>query len=100
MLNKTFSDELVTLYMIYERSNYQDILIPEVGLMRYNFGLPYIEERTMTQKGAMIFLHECAPSFIEESVFDDKYLAYKAWAEESRKKQQEIKDFLESGEEK
>ena len=83
-----------TIYIIYHHQYYEDIKFPEKGLRRYDFGLPYIEEKTLTEQELIKWIGECHPDFVKESVFDDKYEAYKAYSKELEKKSKWISNLF------
>ena len=75
-------DELYQIWVVYDyESNFQDLEIPNKGLERHNLGLPFVEEKLLSHNEYIEFISQCCKEFIEESVFDDKYLAYKRWQE-------------------
>jgi hypothetical protein len=68
-----FDDKkLYQYYMIYDRTNYQDIHCGGPYDCRVNVGLPYIELKRFTEKEAYQFFRTCDEKFIRESVFIDK----------------------------
>ena len=84
-----------TIYIIYNHYGYEDIKFPnKAGICRYDFGLPYIEEKTLTEPELIEWISECNSDFIKESVFDDKYEAYKVWAKELEKKSKWISNLF------
>ena len=84
-----------TIYVIYNHRDYEDIEFPKkAGVCRYDFGLPYIEEKTLTEQQLVEWIGKCHPNFIKESVFDDKYEAYKAYSKELEKKSKWISDLF------
>ena len=94
MLTKQ-KDELYQLYVVYDSySNYKDIEIPNKGLVRYNFGLPRVVDKLLNHKEYIEFIGSCCKKFIDENVFDDKYLAYKRWQKLLKEKVNEINDVL------
>lgn len=89
MLTKD-KEELHHIYIVYDcKYNYQDIKTD-----RFNFGLPYIEEKILDDYEYCKFLCDCCIGFLKENVFDDKYLAYKRWNDLLNKKVKEINNFL------
>lgn len=93
MLTKNAND-LFQLYVIYGHANNQDIKFCDIGLRRFDFGLPYIKELILEYDEYIKFLNESTQEFIKDCVFDDKYLAYKKWQELLTTKVQEITEFL------
>ena len=88
-------DELHQIYIVRDTySNYQDIELPNNGLIRFNFGLPKIEDKLLYTENLINFMCGCSEEFIKENVFDDKYLAYKRWQEILNKKVEEINELL------
>ena len=94
MLTKA-NNELHTIWIVYDcGAGYTDIKLPDKGLLRFNFGLPYIEEKLLTHNEYIKLINSCCIEFIHESVFDDKYLAYKRWQELLNKRVKSINIFL------
>lgn len=80
-------DELHQIYIVLDTySNYQDIKVPNNSLNRFNFGLPRIEDKLLDTEEFLNFIQCCSKEFMQENVFDDKYLAYKRWQEILNKK--------------
>lgn len=88
-------DELHQIYIVRDTySNYQDIKVPDAGLTRFNFGLPRIEDKLLDTEEFLNFIHGCSKEFMQENVFDNKYLAYKRWQEILNKRVEEINQLL------
>ena len=88
-------DELHQIYIVRDTySNYQDIELLDDGLVRFDFGLPKIEDKLLYTENLINFLRGYSEDFIKENVFDDKYLAYKRWQEILNKRVEEINKLL------
>lgn len=90
--NKDMSHKLYIIRDTY--SNYQDITIPNIGLRRFNFGLPQIEEVEFNHDQYIEFLTQSGTEFIKANVFDDQYLAYKRWQALLNEKVDKINKFM------
>lgn len=94
MLTKQ-KNELYQLYVVYDSySCYEDIEMQNKGVIRYNFGLPRVDDKLLNHEEYIEFIGHCCTDFIKENVFDDKYLAYKRWQELLNARVQEINELL------